>query len=90
MALFELYRRFLFAALFAYTVLQMGRLAANWVATRRGSRGSRLFATYVEYQLARVKLRRFRRDLLEVVLLGIVLAVVLSWHPQGNGTLTLR
>ena len=87
MTLFELYRRFLFFGLVAYTLLQMGRIVIQWMATRRGPRGSRLFAMVVEYQLARVKLHRFRRDLLELAVLALVLVVILAWHPHVPATL---
>jgi hypothetical protein len=88
MTLFEIYRRFLLVALVAYTVMQTARFAVAWVQARQdGSRHQRLFQTYMEYQFVRARMAPFRRDLLEIAGLAIVLGLLIWLHPGNPGPL---
>lgn len=82
MTLFEIYRRFLLVALVAYTAVNAFRFALGWLEARRqGPRHQRLIQTFVEYQFVRTKLAPFRRDLLEIAGLVVILGFLIWLHP---------
>lgn len=79
MTLFHMYRRFVVVAVLVYSVIKLINFIWRWRGVTSGGRKSkRLLYRYLEVQVLRTRLWRFRKDIVQVLALAAVLMWIVS------------
>ena len=78
--LFTVYRWLLATVCGVYAVVVSGRVLLNWLAWFSETREQAVIGRYTGVLLLRLRLRRFRWELCEIVMLAIVFGGVILAH----------
>ena len=81
MLLFDLYRRLLMIVCAVYAAVRMCQAAVRWYYRLSGGQKYRRIARgYLVASLLSMRFRRFWKEILQIVALGVLLGVILCAH----------
>ncbi len=78
--LFEMYRWLLVIICTVYTVICVGQSLYGWIGYFSQSRRTQVLGHYAVVLLLRTRLKKFRRDLLQIGVLLAILGVIVYAH----------